>query len=277
MEKLVGSKYFTKIDLHSGYHQIHVKEDDIQKMAFRTRYGHFEYLVLPFGLTNAPAIFMMLMNNVFHEYLDKFVIIYLDDILIYSKSKEEHLQYLRQVLMILRQHKLYAKMKKCEIMQMRVEYLGHFISQDSISVDNRKIDVIRQWPTPTNTSDVRSFLGIASYYRKFVKYFTTIAMPLTDLLHKDNVFRWQNAEQEVFEQLKISLTTAPVLALPDPSKPFLVTTDASDYAIGAILSQDQGKGEQPIAYESRKMTPAELNYPVHEKELLVMVHAINIW
>ena len=168
-------------------------------------------------------------------------------------------------------------MKKCEIMQTRVEYLGHFISQDGISVDNRKIDVIRQWPMPANTSDVRSFLGIASYYRKFVKHFAAIAMPLTDLLHKDNVFRWQNAEQEAFEQLKMSLTTAPVLALPDPSKPFLVTTDASDYAIGAILSQDQGKGEQPIAYESRKMTPAELNYPVHEKELLAMVHAINIW
>ena len=277
MEKLVGSKYFTKIDLHSGYHQIRVKEDDIQKMAFRTRYGHFEYLVLPFGLTNAPATFMMLMNNVFHEYLDKFVIIYLDDILIYSKSKEEHLQHLRQVLTILRQHKLYAKMKKCEIMQTRVEYLGHFISQDGISVDNRKIDVIRQWPMPTNTSDIRSFLGIASYYRKFVKHFAAIAMPLTDLLHKDNVFRWQNAEQEAFEQLKMSLTTAPVLALPDPSKLFLVTTDASDYVIGTILSQDQGKGEQPIVYESRKMTPAELNYPVHEKELLAIVHAINIW
>ena len=168
-------------------------------------------------------------------------------------------------------------MKKCEIMQMRVEYLEHFISQDGISVDNRKIDVIRQWPMPANTSDVRSFLGIASYYRKFVKHFAAIAMPLTDLLHKDNVFRWQNAEQEAFEQLKTSLTTAPVLALLDPSKPFLVTTDASDYVIGAILSQDQGKGEQPIVYESRKMTPAELNYPVHEKELLAMVHAINIW
>jgi RNase H-like domain found in reverse transcriptase/Reverse transcriptase (RNA-dependent DNA polymerase) len=179
---------------------------------------------------------MTLMNNVFYEYLDKFVIIYLDDILIYSKSKEEHLQHLRQVLTILRQHKLYAKMKKCEIMQMRVEYLGHFISQDGISVDNRKIDVIRQWPTPANTSDVRSFLGIASYYRKFVKHFAAIAMPLTDLLHKNNVFRWQNAEQEAFEQLKMSLTTAPVLALPDTSKLFLVTTDASDYAIGAILS-----------------------------------------
>jgi len=243
IDRLAGSKYFTKIDLYSGYHQIRIKEDDIPKTAFRTRYGHFEYVVLPFGLTNAPAMFMTLMNNVFNEYLDRFVVIYLDDILVYSKTKKEHIEHLRQVLTKLRQHKLYAKMTKCEIMQRKVEYLGHFISDDGIIVDSRKIDVIKTWPIPTNVSEVRSFLGMASYYRKFVKNFATIATPLTDLLHKDNEFHWKQAEIEAFEQLKYALMTAPVLVLPDSTKLFIVTTDTSDYAIGTVLSQDVGKGD----------------------------------
>ena len=277
MDRLTGAKYFSKIDLYSGYHQIRIKESDIHKTAFRTRYGHYEFLVLLFGLTNAPATFMTLMNDIFREYLDKFVVVYLDDILIYSRTKEEHLQHVRIVLSTLRKHKLYAKLKKCELAQQQVEYTGHFISGEGISVDPRKVDTIKNWPAPTNVSEVRSFLGLASYYRKFVEKFSAIATPMTALLHKDQKFEWSTEAQKAFDMLKEKLTTTPVLLLPDPTKPFIVTTDASDYAIGAVLSQKQGKGEQPVAYESRKLSPAEQNYAVHEKELLAIIHAIRTW
>jgi len=277
MDRLVGAKYFTKIDLYSGYHQIRIKEADTSKTAFRTRYGHYEFLVLPFGLTNAPATFMTLMNDVFREFLDDFVIVYLDDILIYSKTREEHLQHLHQVLQTLRKHHLYAKFSKCEIFKQKVEYLGHYISSEGISVDLRKVNAVKEWPMPSNVSELRSFLGLTSYYRKFIKSFSTIAAPLTMLLHKDQPYKWNEAQQLAFDELKRQLTSAPILLLPDPTKPFTVTTDASDIAIGAVLSQDQGRGDQPVAYESRKLSPAEQNYPVHEKELLAIVHAIKLW
>jgi hypothetical protein len=188
MDRLVGAKYFTKIDLYSGYHQIRIKEEDIPKTAFRTRYGHYEFCVLPFGLTNAPATFMTLMNNIFQPYLDKFVVVYLDDILIYSKTKEQHLQHVRTILNTLREHQLYAKVTKCELIKQCVEYTGHFISEQEITVDPRKIDTIRNWPPPTNVSELRSFLGLASYYRKFVEGFSVITSPLTVLLHKDTPY-----------------------------------------------------------------------------------------
>ena len=277
MDRIAGAKYFSKIDLYSGYHQIRIKEEDVPKTAFRTRYGHYEFLVLPFGLTNAPATFMTLMNDIFRDHLDEFVIVYLDDILIYSKTREDHAEHLRAVLTTLREHQLYAKAQKCELFRTKVEYTGHYISDQGIAVDPRKIITIKDWPAPTTVPEVRSFLGLASYYRKFVQGFSAIATPLTALLHKDKEFQWNTPEQEAFEMLKEKLTTAPVLLLPDPTKPFTVTTDASDFAIGAVLTQDHGHGEQPVAYESRKLSPAELNYPVHEKELLAIVHAIRLW
>jgi len=277
MDRLVGASYFTKIDLYSGYHQIRIKPEDIHKTAFRTRYGHYEFLVLPFGLTNAPATFMTLMNDIFRKYLDQFVVIYLDDILIYSKTKEGHIQHIKKVLDILRQHQLFAKISKCEFFKQEVEYLGHLISKNGIAVDKRKTEAIQTWPTPSNISEIRSFLGLASYYRKFVPNFSTIATPLTQLLHKDRKFCWTQNEEKAFNELKSKLSSAPVLLLPDPSIPFSVTTDASDYAIGAVLSQNRGHGDQPIAYESRKLSHAELNYPTHEKELLAIVHALKIW
>ena len=277
MDRLVGASYFTKIDLYSGYHQIRIKPEDIHKTAFRTRYGHYEFLVLPFGLTNAPATFMTLMNDIFREYLDQFVVIYLDDILIYSKTKEGHIQHIKKVLDILRQHKLFAKISKCEFFKHQVEYLGHLISKNGIAVDKKKVEAIQTWPTPSNVSEIHSFLGLASYYRKFVPNFSTIATPLTQLLHKDQKYCWMENEEKAFNELKSKLSSTPVLLLPDPTKPFSVTTDASDYAIGAVLSQNHGHGDQPIAYESRKLSQAELNYPTHEKELLAIVHALKIW
>src|SRR4051812_7734578 len=205
---------------------------------------------------------MTLMNDIFRKYLDNFVVVYLDDILIYSKTKEEHLKHLQTVLATLRKHHLYAKAKKCELLRTKVEYTRHYISEEGITIDPRKITTIQNWPAPTNASEVRSFLGQASYYRKFVQGFSATATPLTALLHKDLKFQWNTPEQTAFEELKVKLTTAPVLLLPDPNKPFTVTTDASDFAIGAVLTQDNGKGEQPVTYESRKLLPAELNYPV---------------
>jgi hypothetical protein len=180
-DQLQGAQVFSKIDLRLGYHQLKIKSEDIPKTAFRTRYGHYEFLVMPFGLTNAPAVFMDLMNRVFHEYLDRFVIVFIDDILVYSKSLEEHEDHLRIVLQILRDKKLYAKLKKCEFWLNQVVFLGHVVSKDGITVDPSKIEAVVSWDRPTNVSEVRSFLGLAGYYRRFVEGFSRIAAPLTHL------------------------------------------------------------------------------------------------
>src|SRR4051812_7680061 len=190
MDRLAGAKYFSKVDFYSGYHQIRIKQEDIHKTAFRTRYGHYEFLVLPFGLTNAPATFRTLMNDIFKEYLDKFVIIYLDNILVYSKTEEDHLRLLQTVLRTLRKHKLYVKAKKCKLFKTKVKYTGHYIWAEGITVDPQKITTIKKWPVPTNTSEVRSFLGLTSYYQKFVQGFSAIVTLLTALLHKEQGFQW---------------------------------------------------------------------------------------
>ena len=186
--QLQGAQVFSKIDLRSGYHQLRVKEDDIPKTTFQTRYGHYKFLMMPFGLTNAPAVFMDLMNRVFHEYLDRFVIVFIDDILVYSKSQEEHEEHLRMVLQILRDKKLYAKLKKCEFWLNQVVFLGHVISRDGITVDPSKIEAIVNWDVPTNVSVVRNFLGLAGYYRRFVEGFSRISTPLTRLTRKNAKF-----------------------------------------------------------------------------------------
>ena len=189
-DRLTHARYFSKIDLRMGYHQIRISEGDIAKTAFRTRYGHFEFLVMTFGFTNAPATFQALMNDIFRPYLDAWVVIYLDDILIFSQTREEHLGHLRETLSTLRQHKLFAKKSKCEFLTTKVEYLGHIITGGALQVDPCKIDAVKNWPQPTNVRGVRSFLGLASYYRKFVKDFSLRAAPLTNLLRHDTPFQW---------------------------------------------------------------------------------------
>ncbi|MCI00567.1 RNA-directed DNA polymerase (Reverse transcriptase), partial [Trifolium medium] len=184
MDQLVGSRVFSKIDLRSGYHQIRVKDDDIQKTAFRTRYGHYEYSVMPFGVTNAPGVFMEYMNRIFHTYLDQFVVVFIDDILIYSKSEEEHAEHLRIVLQVLKEKKLYAKLSKCEFWLHKVSFLGHVISGDGIAVDPSKVDAVLQWETPKSVTEIRSFLGLAGYYRRFIEGFSKLALPLTQLTCK---------------------------------------------------------------------------------------------
>ena len=226
-DQLQGSRVYSKIDLRSGYHQLRVQESDVPKTAFRTRYGPYEFLVMPFGLTNAPETFMDLMNRVFHPYLDRFVIVFIDDILVYSSSPEEHAEHLRTVLQILRERQLYAKFSKCQFWLDRVAFLGHVISAEGVSVDPQKIEAIVNWKPPTNVFEVRSFLGLAGYYRKFVEGFSKIAIPLTNLLKKDQKFEWSDTCQQSFEELKGRLTSAPVLALPNGRDGFVVYSDAS--------------------------------------------------
>jgi hypothetical protein len=278
LDRLNGAKWFTKIDLRSGYHQVRIASGDVSKTAFRTRYGHFEFAVLPLELMNAPATFMHLMQQVFRPCLDEFVIVFLDDILVYSRSEDDHVKHVRQVLQKLREHKLYGKLPKCEFMKDRVEFLGHVITRDGVQMDENKVNAVVDWPSPLmNLTDVRSFLGLAGYYRRFVEGFSRLAAPLSELLKKDKPFTWTEHEQRAFEVLKKAITSAPILIIPDASQPYVVTTDASGFATGAILQQDHGQGLQPIAFMSHKMNAAERNYPVHEQELLAVVHALREW
>jgi len=276
-DMLHGAKYFSKIDLRSGYHQIRISPGDVAKTAFRTRYGHYEFLVLPFGLTNAPATFMHLMHETFRPYLDNFVIVFLDDILIFSKTLAEHKQHVKKVLEILRQQKLFAKESKCDLFKTEVEFLGHIVGRDGIRMMEDKVKAIQDWPTPSKVTHVRSFLGTAGYYRRFIKDFSKLAAPLSELT-KDNVkFEWGHQQESAFRSLKSSIATGPVLILPDPNLPFVVHTDASGFAVGAVLQQDQGQGLQPIAYLSKKMLDAETRYPTHEQELLAVITALGVW
>ena len=276
-DRLQGAKCFSKLDLKNGYHLIRIAEEDVHKTAFRTRYGHYEFLVMPFGLTNAPATFQRLMNDIFRPYLNQFVIVFLDGILIFSNSEEEHQQHLKLVLELLRKHKLYAKLSKCSFFKDDMDFLGHIVGRNGIAMDPRKVKTILEWPPLTSVKHVRSFLGLAGYYRKFVKSFSAIASPLTDLLRADNKFTWSDKEQAAFEALKVALTSAPVLAVPNPELPFEICCDASDQALGAVLMQNQGNGLQPIAFYSRKFNAAEQNYPTHDRELAAVIAALKEW
>jgi hypothetical protein len=222
-----GAKVFSKIDLCSGYHQMKIRWSDIPKTAFTTRYGLYEYNVMFFGLTNAPAYFMYLMNKVFMEYLDKFFVVFLDDILIYSKNQEENEEHLRLVLQKLREHQLYAKSRKCNFWLKEVSFLGHIITDGGISVDPGKVDDVLRWEPPRTVKEIRSFLGLAGYYRQFIEGFSKIVKPLSTLLEKDREFKWTEACQASFEDLKKRLTTSPVLVMPDLQKGFDIYCDAS--------------------------------------------------
>ncbi|GKD96288.1 putative reverse transcriptase domain-containing protein [Tanacetum coccineum] len=269
-DQLQGSCYFSKIDLRSGYHQLRVHEDDIPKTAFRTRYGHFEFTVMPFGLTNAPAVFMDLMNRVCKPYLDKFVIVFIDDILIYSKTKEDHEVHLGLVLELLRKEKLYAKFSKCEFWLQEVHFLGHVVNQNGIHVDPSKIEAVKNWKTPTTPFEIRSFLGLAGYYRRFIAIFSKIAKPFTSLTQK---YVWGVEQEEAFQTLKNNLCDAPILTLPDGVEDFVVYCDASNQGLGCVLMQ-RGK---VIAYASRQLKTHEKNYTTHDLELGAVVFALKTW
>jgi hypothetical protein len=272
-DQLAGAKIFSKIDLRSGYHQIKIRPSNIPKIAFSTRYGLYEYLVMSFGLTNAPAYFMYLMNSVFMPELDKFVIVFIDDILIYSKNLEDHAKHLHVVLQCLRDHRLYAKFSKCEFWLDTVKFLGHTISKDGISVDPSKVQEVMDWKPPTSVHQIRSFLDLASYYRRFIPNFSRIAKPMTELLKKAVKFSWNEKCKEAFHTLRAHLTTAPILAQPDTSRPFDVYCDASGIGLGCVLMQDN----RVIAYASRTLRTHEQNYPTHDLELAAIIHALKLW
>ncbi|KAL0536597.1 hypothetical protein IC582_025549 [Cucumis melo] len=272
-DQLQGATVFSKIDLRSGYHQLRIKDEDVPKTAFRSRYGHYEFIVMSFGLTNAPAVFMDLMNRVFREFLDTFVIVFIDDILIYSKMEAEHEEHLRLVLQTLRENKLYAKFSKCEFWLKQVSFLGHVVSKAGVSVDPAKIEAVTGWTRPSTVSEVRSFLGLAGYYRRFVENFSRIATPLTQLTRKGAPFVWSKACEDSFQTLKQKLVTAPVLTVPDGSGSYVIYSDASKKGLGCVLMQ-QGK---VVAYASRQLKSHEQNYPTHDLELAAVVFALKIW
>ncbi|GJT05981.1 putative reverse transcriptase domain-containing protein [Tanacetum coccineum] len=272
-DQLQGSSIYSKIDLRSGYHQLRVREEDIPKTAFRTRYGHYEFQVMSFGLTNAPAVFMDLMNRVCKPYLDKFVIVFIDDILIYSKSKKEHEGHLRQILKLLKKEELYAKFSKCEFWIPRVQFLGHVIDCQGIHVDPAKIESIKDWASPKTPTEIRQFLGLAGYYRRFIEGFSKIAKTMTKLTQKGVKFDWGDKQEAAFQLLKQKLCSAPILALPEGSEDFIAYCDASKKGLGAVLMQR----EKVISYASRQLKIHEKNYTTHDLELGAVVFALKMW
>ncbi|GJW97143.1 putative reverse transcriptase domain-containing protein [Tanacetum coccineum] len=249
-----------------------VRDEDIPKTAFRTRYGHYEFQVMPFGLTNAPAVFMDLMNRVCKPYLDKFVIVFIDDILIYSRNEEEHANHLRIILELLRKEKLYAKFSKCDFWIRMVQFLGHLIDSQGLHVDPAKIEAVKNWASPTTPMEVRQFLGLAGYYRRFIQGFSKIAKPLTKLTQKNKKYIWEKDQETAFQLLKQKLYEALILALPEGNDDFVIYCDASLQGLGAVLMQK----EKVIAYASRQLKPHEENYTTHDLELGAVVFALKI-
>jgi hypothetical protein len=272
LEELYGAAYFTKLDLRAGYHQVRVNPSDVNKTAFRTHNDHYEYLVMPFGLCNAPSTFQAIMNSIFRTYLRKFILVFFDDILVYSPTWNEHLLHVKQTLDILRQHQFFAKDSKCVFGQQELEYLGHIVTNRGVKVDNSKIAAMVAWPPPTTISELRGFLGLTGYYRKFVQNYGIIARPLTNLLKKGK-FGWNEDADTAFLALKQAMTTTPILAMPNFNDSFTIETDASGDDIGAILSQ-QGR---PIAFMSRGLGVTKQSWSTYAKEMLAIVEAIRLW
>jgi hypothetical protein len=272
-DQLKDAKIFSKIYLKSRYHQVRIKNEYINKTTLRIRYGHYEFTVVPFGLSNAPDVFMCLMNGVFRDYLDKFIIVFLDDFLVYSKSEEEHEKHLRMVLQVLREHQLYAKWSKCSFYHEKIHYVGHIISKHAIVVDHDKIEAIREWSTPNNVTEFRSFMGLASYCIRFIGGFSRIDHPITSLQRKEKKFQWTEDCERSFQQLKQLLTSVPIMRIADPNEDFMMCTNSCKEGLGGVLSQNGFV----ICYESRKLKQHKRNYATHDLELAAIVHALKKW
>ncbi|GJP50962.1 hypothetical protein CLOM_g10117 [Closterium sp. NIES-68] len=269
LDQLRGATVFSKLDLRSGYWQIRMADNSIHKTAFRTRYGSYEYLVMPFGLTNAPATFQAEMNHILRPLLDECVVVYLDDILIYSRDMKQHVEHLRRVFEILRRERFYVKLSKSKFALEKVQFLGHLVSAQGVHVDPKKIEAVRTWKTPENVKELQQFLGFANYYNRFVPQYAKLAAPLTNLLKKNTPYKWETKHQEAVEQLKQALTSAPVLILPDPERDYVIEADASDQAVGAVLMQDQGNGCNQLPTSARNCTGQSSTTRYTTKRLLL--------
>ncbi|KAH0609353.1 uncharacterized protein H6S33_012839 [Morchella sextelata] len=272
LAKLSRAKYYTKLDLCWGYNQIRIAEGDEWKTAFRTRYGHFEYTVMPFGLVNAPATFQDWINDILRPYLDQFVTAYLDDILIYSETLSEHKEHIQKVPKVLDENHVHLKPEKCEFMVQETKYLGLILTPNGNRMDPKKVIDVLEWSTPTNLHDVQVFLGFANFYRRFILGYSKIVAPLTALTKKNVKFEWTDDREEAFQTLKKMFTTAPILTHFNPDRRIVIETDASDYVSAGILSQRDDEGIlHPVAFFSKKHSPAECNYEIYDKELLAII------
>ncbi|KAL0169271.1 hypothetical protein M9458_033867, partial [Cirrhinus mrigala] len=280
LEELRGARIFSKLDLRSAYNLVRIHSGDEWKTAFITPAGHYHYRVMPYGLVNAPSVFQSFMNEVFREFLHQFVVVYIDDILIYSRNLAEHRHHVAQVLLKLRQHHLYLKAEKCEFHQNTIQFLGYVIGPDGISMDTSKVAAIRDWPQPTSVKELQRFLGFANFYRRFINQFSLLSATLTNLLKdKPKTLTWTPSASQAFASLKSAFCTAPALVLPDPQEPFIVEVDASTIGAGAVLSQYSGEPPKlhPCAFFSRKFSPAEQNYDIGNRELLAIKLALEEW
>ena len=278
LDKLCKARVFTHLDLPDAYHLIRIKKGDEWKTAFRCKFGHYEYNVIPFGLSNAPAAFQFFMNDIFADILGLFVVIYLDDILIFSESFEEHEQHVKIVLQRLRDHQLSVNPLKCSFDLTEVDFLGMIVSTDGLKMDSAKVSAVEQWPAPKSVREIQVFLGFANFYRRFIQDFSCLARPLTKLTAKDVAFDWTQDADAAFSELKRRFTSAPILRYFDFDKQAVLETDASDFAIGAVLSQFDDDGIlHPVAFFSRQLLAAEINYDTYDKELLAIVEAFSHW
>ncbi|PRP72900.1 retrotransposable element protein, partial [Planoprotostelium fungivorum] len=263
--------------LKNAYWLVRIKKGDEWKTAFRTRYGLFEYLVMPFGLSNCPGNFQAKVNSTFSDMIDVFVQIYLDDFLIYSQSREEHVQHVRRVLKRVIDHKLSVNLKKCEFHSQKVKFLGYEVTPDGIHMCADRVESIRNWAPPVNLKALQSFLGFCNFYRGFIRNYSSIVTPMTNMTRKDVECKWTPHLQKSFEDLKEAFVTADVCRHFDPSLPIVLETDASDFAISGVLSQRHKDGLHPVGFMSKKMQPAELNYDTHDKELLAIIESLKGW
>jgi transposase InsO family protein len=277
LDKLGQSCVFSVVDLESGFNQIPMDPESIPLTAFSTRYGQFEYLVMPFGLRNAPSTFQRVMNLVLEGLVDDFCVVYIDDILVFSNDREEHISHLRKVLQRLQKYGLICNIKKSQFIKDSVEYCGHVVSQGNVSPSPDKTKVISNWTSPKSATEVRSFLGLCNFYRRFVQNYTSMAKPLLDLTKKDATFIWTNIHEDAFNSLKTALVSEPVLATPDYTKDMHVWPDASQFAVGGVLTQEYLGGHRPIAYFSKKLSDSEQKYPTHEREFYAIVSCLKAW
>src|SRR5579859_8140581 len=277
LERIGRAKYFTKLDVRDGYHRLRMAVGEEWKTTFKCRYGLFEYTVKPFGLCNAPGTFQRYMNDTFHDFLHDFLMIYLDDLLIYSDSLAEHKCHVRKVLERLRDAKLCLKPSKCQFHVEEVTFLGFLVGPQGIQMDPAKVDSITSWPALKSPHDIHVFLGLANFYWRFIKNFSELATPITTRLRKNRKFQWTDEAQSAFDELRTAFTSAPILRHFDPSLPVVLEADSSDFAVGSVISQkDPENGVlHPITFHSRKFNSAELNYEIYNKEMLAIVETMD--